>query len=462
VEERPIPAEGFDIVRWPLTGSFVLTTIVVFIFCVPPMRPLHSWGQLFLLACMYILVAACVHTLAMWSICRIQGDRIREWVVMWPVVWGAWIAVVWLPLLALLTSEHSRWVALVLPITGVFVCCFVSAYRSVAEEETARSPANGSTAALFEQPESLRVWRMLVPSFVSVLLTYGGLASYATGHAWRAGAFFAAAAIQVAHRLLQQTTTGEPAVSGRSLRRTAAGNSVAVWMLTVLALLPFLASIGVAMRGWMGMPGVQAANHLTNYMRRGTHGYVGIILTRPKMRHEIVVPVLTANPEGFRKQEKMIPFDGQYWYFQDPAVRPGPNPHIVQGDPTKKQIASTDRLPIVMEAHQRLRTPMEAHCCRALQLNLVNADAVPGSITLEVQLRDEHGYVASLGDKVLASSTVSPMPLHRAPVKETLLFQLSRSAKDRVFDEITVKIKPARSRSLAAPKVAVESFAFQR
>jgi hypothetical protein len=462
VEDRPIPTESFEAVSWPLTGSFVLTAIVVSIFCVPPMRPLHSWGQLLALACTYILIAACVHTLAIWSICRLQGDRIREWVVMWPVVWGAWIAVVWLPLLALLTSEHSRWVALVLPITGVFVCCFVSAYRSIAGEEAAWSPGDGSSAALFEQPESPRVWRMLVPSFVSVLLTYGGLASYAGGHAWRAGAFFAAAAMQVAHRLLQQMPTGEPAVSGRSLRRTAAGNSVAVWMLTVLALLPFLASIGVAMRGWMGMPGVRAADHLANYLRGATHGYVGIILTRPKMRHEIVTPVLTANPEGFRKQNKMIPFDGQYWYFQDPAVRPGPNPHIVQGDPTKKQIASTDRLPIVMEAHQKLRTPMEAHCCRALQLNLVNADAVPGSITLEVQLRDEHGYVASLGDKVLASSTVAPMPLHRAPVKETLLFQLPRGAKDRAFDEITVKIKPERSRSLAAPKVAIDSFAFQQ
>jgi hypothetical protein len=172
--------------------------------------------------------------------------------------------------------------------------------------------------------------------------------------------------------------------------------------------------------------------------------------------------MLAINPEGFKKQDKMIPFDGQYWYFQDPAIRPGPNPHIVQGDPMKSRIASTDNLPIVMEAHQKLRVPMEAHCCRALELNLMNADAVPGSITLEVQLRDAHGYVASLGNKVLPSSVVSPMPLHRAPVEETLVFQLPRGARDRPFDEITVKLKPERSRSLAAPEVAIQSFAFQR
>jgi hypothetical protein len=125
-------------------------------------------------------------------------------------------------------------------------------------------------------------------------------------------------------------------------------------------------------------------------------------------------------------------------------------------------MTSNDRLPIEMEAHQRLGQAMDGSCCRALELNVVNADAVPGSITVEVLLRDEHGYVASLGSKVLASSLVSPMPLHRAPVNETLEFSLPRGAKQKQFDEITVKIKPEKRRSLAAPEVAIESFAFQR
>jgi hypothetical protein len=190
-------------------------------------------------------------------------------------------------------------------------------------------------------------------------------------------------------------------------------------------------------------------------------GYSGIILTRPKMPHEIVTPVLTANAEGAKKSE-MIPFDGQYWYFKPPDARPAVDARVVEGDPAKSRITSTDDLPIEMEAHQRLSTPVEASCCRALQLNLVNADAVPGSITLEVQLRDAHGYVASLGNKVLPSSVVSPMPLHRAPVEETLVFQIPRGAKGKAFDEITVKVKPEAKRSLGAPKVAIESFAFRR
>jgi hypothetical protein len=232
-------------------------------------------------------------------------------------------------------------------------------------------------------------------------------------------------------------------------------------MLTVVALLPFLAGMGVAMRGVMGMPAVQAAHHVANAVHRAMRGYTGIILTRPRNPHEIVTPILTANPEGLKKSDK-IPFDGQYWYYQLPDARPGADAHVVQGDPTKSRIKSTDSYPIVMEAHQRLTKAVEANCCRALQLNVVNADAVPGRITLEVQLRDEHGYVESLGKKVLASSVVSPMPLHRAPVQETLEFQIPRGAKSKRFDQITVRVKPERSRSLAAPEVGIESFAFQR
>jgi hypothetical protein len=235
-------------------------------------------------------------------------------------------------------------------------------------------------------------------------------------------------------------------------------------MLTVVALLPFLAGMGVAMRGVMGMPAVQAAHHVANAVHRAMRGYTGIILTRVKQPHQIVTPMLIANPQGFKRSDK-IPFDGQYWYFQWPDSRPGPDAHVVQGDPTKSRIKSTDNYPIVMEAHQRLTTPVEANCCRALQLNVVNADAVPGKITLEVQLREANGKATStmwLGSKVLASSTVSPMPLHRAPVPETLEFQIPRGAKGMKFDEITVKVKPEGLRSLGAPEVAIESFAFQR
>ena len=44
------------------------------------------------LACVYMLIAACVHALAVWSVYRIQREGVRGWAMVWPVVWGAWIA----------------------------------------------------------------------------------------------------------------------------------------------------------------------------------------------------------------------------------------------------------------------------------------------------------------------------------------------------------------------------------
>jgi hypothetical protein len=407
-----------------------------------------------------MLTAACVHALAVWSVYRIQREGVHEWTRVWPVVWGAWIAVVWLPLVALLTYERSHWVAAVLPLAAVFLTLFVVSRRREEEDESTHFVQREMAGGVLWMDESPRLWRVLLPSLLIAVVLDGGAAMYAANHAWMAGVLFAVAAAYFADRLLSRTAA-EVKVREGSVRLGAAGNSVAVWMLTVVALLPFLAGMGVAMRGWMGMPAVQAAHHVANAVHRAMRGYTGIILTRTKVRHVIVTPVLIANSAGFKRTDK-IPFDGQYWYYKWPDARPGPDAHVVQGDPTKSRIKSTDNYPIVMEAHQRLAKPVDGNCCRALQLNIVNADAVPGTITLEVQMKDEHGFVASLGNKVLASSTVSPMPLHRAPVEETLEFQLPRSAKGRKFDEITVRVKPEGSRSLAAPEVGIESFAFQR
>ncbi len=460
MDTRESSPQSFTPVTWPLIGSLILTTIVVAIVCVPPFSGLHSWGGLVWLACVYMLTAACVHVLAVWSIYRIQREGVREWALVWPMVWGAWIAVVWLPLVALLTYERSHWVAAIVPLAAVFLTLFVVSHRRDEGEEPAVVEERNVARGLLWMDESPRLWRVLLPSLLIAVVLDGGVAMYAANHAWMAGVLFAVAAAYFADSLLSRTAAQVKVHEG-SVRRAAAGNSAAVWMLTVIALLPFLAGMGVAMRGVMGMPAMQAAHHVANAIHQAMRGYTGIILTRPRNPHEIVTPVLAANPEGFKRSEK-IPFDGQYWYYQWPDSRPGAHAHVVAGDPMKSRIHSTDSYPIVMEAHQRLAKPVEANCCRTLQLDVANADAVPGSITLEVMLRDEHGYVASLGNKVLASSMVSPMPLHRAPVEETLTFQIPRGAKDRAFDEITVKVKPERSRSLAAPEVAIESFAFQQ
>lgn len=453
--ERPGP------VTWPLVGSLVLTGIVVGFVCVPPMRPLRTWGQVVLLACLYLSVAACVHALAVWAITRIQreGGRFTEWAMVWPAVWGAWIAVVWLPLLALLTYERSMWVAFVLPLTASFSALYLRS-RWLRDEADEFSCVSGSAHELFALEETPRLWRVLLPSVVVAIVADAGIALLAAGHARFAGMLLAADAAHLTDRFLQRSTSRDDQAAERSMRRASAGNSAAVWMLTAVALLPFLAGMSLAIGGVLGMPGVHAARHPPLSGLLSSRGYRGIILVRPHKAHEIITPVLTSHADGIARS-RMIPFDGTYWYFKSPDTRPAPNARIVPGDPLKGEIKSTDYIPLVMEAHQRLGADMKMSCCHALELRVVNADAIPGAITMEVLLRDSHAKAestVSLGSKVLQSSTVSPMPLHRAPVSETLSFQIPRRDKGRTFDEITVKIRPERSRSLAGPHVAVEGF----
>ncbi len=453
-------AENVQRVSWPLIGSLILTGIVVALVCVPPTTGVLSLGRLVWLACVYMLVAAAVHALAVWSIYRIQSEGVREWTLVWPVVWGAWIAVVWLPLVALLTYERSSWVAAIVPVAAAFLTLFVVSRRKDAHQDA--TPLVEHRAELLALDNSPRLWRMLLPSLVIAIVMDGGVALYAANRAWMAGVLFAVAAAYITERQLTRTAA-RVKVRDESVRRGAAGNSVAVWMLTVIALLPFLAGMGLAMRGVVGMPGARAANDVPKLAHPPSKDWAGIILLRPRVRQAIVTPLLAARPDSFKKQD-VIRFDGQYWYFQPPNGGPGPDAHMAQGDPTKVRIKSTNYLAVRMEAHQRLPKEMDANCCRTFQLNLVNADAVPGSISVEVLLRDSSKKPVtsvSLGSKVLASSTVSPMPLKRAPVHETLTFQIPRGER-QTFDEITVKVKPEMERSRAAPEVAVESFEFQR
>ncbi len=161
----------------------------------------------------------------------------------------------------------------------------------------------------------------------------------------------------------------------------------------------------------------------------------------------------------------VIPFDGAYWYFKQPNHQPPQGARVVRGDPVKQHFHSTDEDPLMMEAHQPLGQELALSCCRALRLDVSNGDNVPGSISVEVLLRDTMSLkktaAVSLGTIVLPTSTVSPMPLTRPAVDDHVTFQLPQGARGGKFDEITVRIKPEGSRALAGAHVAIKDFVLQ-
>jgi hypothetical protein len=93
----------------------VCTGAVVSIFFIPPTHPSLSWQKLFFFTVVYVVIAASVHSLAVWGVCRVFREHIQQ--PIWRLNVDIWICVAWLPLIAILNRERSIWVCAILPFT---------------------------------------------------------------------------------------------------------------------------------------------------------------------------------------------------------------------------------------------------------------------------------------------------------------------------------------------------------
>lgn len=192
--------------------------------------------------------------------------------------------------------------------------------------------------------------------------------------------------------------------------------------------------------------------------------YVSVILwpKRPEAA-KVVVPPPQLRPSTVVRlsQPLVIPFEGAYWYFRSPAKAPGRSAHVARGSPTKISIHSTDWHPLIMEAHQRLSSPIDPRCCRELDLSILNADDRPGTIRISVELIDSsspHVQTEDLGTRPVLSSMAPEFSLNRHPVDEVLKFSILPNPAIRQFDEIVVVFLLAKERSLGGAQIAIRSF----
>jgi hypothetical protein len=148
----------------------------------------------------------------------------------------------------------------------------------------------------------------------------------------------------------------------------------------------------------------------------------------------------------------VIPFDGAYWYLKEWEQVPQADAQVAHGDPLKVKVNSTNALPVVMKAHQKLRGPVDLSCCSAVRLDVTNADKRPGVITVELELSDGTSAVSLL---------VLPSSGHEIaePVHDSVVFRLPKVRRLRQFNEVTVQIGTTGTRVLSAPPVAVEGLA---
>lgn len=192
--------------------------------------------------------------------------------------------------------------------------------------------------------------------------------------------------------------------------------------------------------------------------------YVSVILwpKRPQAA-KVVVPPPRLRPTTVVRLSRplVIPFDGAYWYFRSPAKALGHNVHIARGSPTKISIHSTDWHPLIMEAHQRLASPIDPRCCRELDLSILNADNRPGTIRIAVELIDSSSSEVrseDLGVRPVRSSMPPEFSLNRPPTKEVLKFPIPKNPVIHQFDEIEVIFLPSKERSLGGAQIAIRNF----
>jgi hypothetical protein len=192
--------------------------------------------------------------------------------------------------------------------------------------------------------------------------------------------------------------------------------------------------------------------------------YQGVILW-PQMPHKpkVVPPPPHQQAVAAMSISKplVIPFHGSYWYFRDPAKRPSSEAHIMRGLPTEVAIHSTDFHRLIMEAHQDLDRPIELTCCREIDLIILNADNIPGDITISLMLIDStvrDSASQTLGSHNVKSSEAPIFSLSRPPVEETLRFMIPAHVRIKRFDELSVVLQPSLERSLGGVKIAVREF----
>ena len=403
-----------------------------------------------------------------------------------PVVRVACLAALWVPAWVLFVETSS------LLMIGAGALCLLTLgwLLKRCEIEVA---AQGVAPSVLHQPgtpflfDGVPLARVLLPSLLLVLLfdaaiglaaNYWFVASslvtglFAGVLAWRA----AARRVAVAGAL--QGIQQRPVISSRG----QVGIVATAFVLTLAALIPFLRA-GQRTFGMKG-PKIMAKNaDAPKDQSASADGYSGIILLPlTEAQKKIVAPVKRdlVPHLGVKISEPMeIPFDGQYWYFKAPERQPRPSARVVRGNSALAQIRSTDRYPLLMEAHQKLAEPIDLGCCNSMDLVVENADKLEGAISLEL-------WVKKLPDAKAAKQRVNVVAAEQAPhylgtvaipssqmaigarpnvsgklVEEKLSFPIPAAMDGTMFDEITVVVRPAPERAKAGAQIAIKKFVLE-
>jgi len=188
----------------------------------------------------------------------------------------------------------------------------------------------------------------------------------------------------------------------------------------------------------------------------GDGSFPGVILwpeIKPEPRLVAPLPVRGGRGLGFARPYT-IPFGGEYWMYRFLASRPPPHSFFQRGNPAALSFSTTDRWPLQMEAHQKLDEPLDLGCCRAVQIDIWNADRYPGTVSVELFVVDGERSTSLGAQPVRSTPDLQTESVMAVP--ETLEFPLSAGTGQ--CSEFKVVFRRDRTRDDKSARIALERF----
>ncbi len=272
-----------------------------------------------------------------------------------------------------------------------------------------------------------------------------------------------------------------PSQSRRALRQIPTVLAVSI-LLTAFAWLPHI--LGQGGGGFSGDSVASLGNFLTSFLARHFGGggtvtlkehstanatasvladevFPGVILY-PEVESPqlLVAPKLTAvlgERALSRSDPLVIPFYGVSWLWRPPAVHPPSTSVLRRGSPAAHTFRSNDGSPLWMEAKQNLALAIDLRHCGAIDVVIDNADSIPRSVAMELQLRDTAvpgQPFESLGVQEVVATTGE----RAKPLPQTLRFRVPTLTTIPRFDELTVRFHLQWRRGSRSANTAINGF----
>jgi hypothetical protein len=467
--------------KWFAPVGGLLTAVAVSdLFCrLHPMR-FVSWNGLIGSAAMGVLAVSLASAATMWGLRHIGQDAITRSAQR--LILRTSLAASWLAPLALFLCEKSLWA---IPVAALFLASVTRSLHALKDRSgTAEYGVYQALSLSGYAPgtlDSSLQFRRLCSACAAALCAEVGVIAGFIGYT-----FTAATMVGVSSAVVTWFALEAHACSQQS--RVLAGSSSRVLLalafaivFTAAGLAPYAAH--ARHRGGFGMlsettnlghgstPSERLGQPDRETAPRGSasefaEAHPGVVLWPKKKTYTALVapaPLLSSSSfsNGRSSDPLVIPFNGVYWFFQAPEMRPPRGSREVFGAADRFDTHSNNQRPLSMEAHQNLGTLIDLDCCSRIQLGIRNADRHPGTVALELILTDTSlpGKPHQSLGKVMVKST-QPWRLYdnRPPVAETLSFQIPAHAAIHRFDELTIVFDMEFNRSEFAAKMAIERF----